>query len=91
MIYLSKSATTTESYNEIITNFITSTPTTTFLEQLLWLKAQAIEGQLAQDGFNADNHERLLDTYLRIIEEFPAGFYAPYVRLKLNDLSKVNS
>lgn len=91
LIYLSKSATTTESYNEIITNFITSTPTTTFLEQLLWLKAQAIEGQLAQDGFNADNHERLLDTYLRIIEEFPAGFYAPYVRLKLNDLSKVNS
>lgn len=86
LIFLSRSSISTESYNEIITNYLTSYNPITSLEQLLWLKAQAIEMRLAQVGYNIEDVERLSNTYLRIIEEYPLGFYAPYARQKLIQL-----
>ncbi|MGN8226024.1 tetratricopeptide repeat protein [Gracilimonas sp. BCB1] len=93
-------------YNEL-SLFLTSNPATPIKEKLLWEQAKLAEQtniqsvrnvcESAGDCFwNSDSTTSTAqispkDIYEKLILEYPQGFYAPYARERLTDLTNQNS
>lgn len=87
-----------------LSSFIASNPITPLKEKLLWEQAKLAEKTSLQvKAKNCNSPEDCLttsstsssisarDIYEELIYSFPQGFYAPYARERLTDLTKENS